>query len=99
MTRERSTRASSTGASADSGTGAPMGNATAGRTAGNLLAFGVMTALFEREVTGLGRWVHTSLLEAQVFMLDFQASRYLMAGEVAGQAGNDHPTGVPTGVF
>ena len=68
-------------------------------TAGNLLAFGIMTALFEREATGQGRWVHTSLLEAQVFMLDFQAARWLMAGEVAGQAGNDHPTGIPTGVF
>jgi formyl-CoA transferase len=68
-------------------------------TAGNLLAFGIMTALFEREVTGLGRWVQTSLLEAQAFMLDFQAARWLMAGEVAGQAGNDHPTGIPTGVF
>ena len=76
-----------------------VGIAIADLTAGNLLAFGVMTALFEREVTGVGRWVHTSLLEAQVFMLDFQASRYLMDGEVAGQAGNDHPTGVPTGVF
>jgi formyl-CoA transferase len=68
-------------------------------TAGNLLAFGIMTALFEREATGVGRWVTTSLLEAQVFMLDFQAARWLMAGEVAGQAGNDHPTGIPTGVF
>ncbi len=76
-----------------------VGIAIADLTAGNLLAFGVMTALYEREVTGVGRWVHTSLLEAQIFMLDFQASRYLMAGEVAGQAGNDHPTGVPTGVF
>src|SRR6185312_11480347 len=53
-------------------------------TAGNLLAFGVMMALYQRERTGEGRWVHTSLLEAQVFMLDFQASRWLMAGEVAG---------------
>jgi len=68
-------------------------------TAGNLLALAVMIALFDRERTGVGRWVHTSLLEAQVFMLDFQASRYLMNGEVAGQAGNDHPTGIPTGVF
>ncbi len=68
-------------------------------TAGNLLAFGVMTALFERERTGVGRWVHTSLLEVQTFMLDFQAARWLMSGEVAGQAGNDHPTGIPTGVF
>jgi len=76
-----------------------VGIAIADLTAGNLLAFGVMTALYERETTGVGRWVHTSLLEAQIFMLDFQASRYLMSGEVAGQAGNDHPTGVPTGVF
>src|SRR5205814_872586 len=48
---------------------------------------------------GVGQWVHTSLLEAQIFMLDFQGSRWLMAGEVAKQAGNDHPTGIPTGVF
>ena len=68
-------------------------------TAGNLLAFGIMTALFDRERTGVGRWVHTSLLEVQTFMLDFQAARWLMKGEVAGQAGNDHPTGIPTGVF
>ena len=68
-------------------------------TAGNMLAFGIMTALFDREKTGLGRWVTTSLLEVQVFMLDFQASRWLMKGEVAPQAGNDHPTGIPTGVF
>jgi formyl-CoA transferase len=68
-------------------------------TAGNLLALGIMMALFERQRTGEGRWVTTSLLEAQVFMLDFQGARYLMRGEVAGQAGNDHPTGIPTGVF
>ncbi|WP_424814668.1 CaiB/BaiF CoA transferase family protein [Roseococcus sp. YIM B11640] len=68
-------------------------------TAGNLLALGVMMALFEREKTGRGRWVHTSLLEAQVFMLDFQATRWLQKGEVAGQAGNDHPVNTPMGVF
>ncbi|MBV9251155.1 MAG: CoA transferase [Acetobacteraceae bacterium] len=68
-------------------------------TAGNLLALGCMIALFDRKRTGVGRWVTTSLLEAQVFMLDFQASRWLMEKEVAGQAGNDHPTGIPTGVF
>jgi formyl-CoA transferase len=68
-------------------------------TAGNLLALGIMMALFEREATGVGRWVTTSLLEAQVFMLDFQASRWLMDGDIAPQAGNDHPTGIPTGVF
>ncbi len=68
-------------------------------TAGNLLALGCMMAVFDRERTGVGRWVTTSLLEAQIFMLDFQASRWLMEKEVAGQAGNDHPTGIPTGVF
>jgi formyl-CoA transferase len=68
-------------------------------TAGNLLALGIMLKLFDREKTGRGGYVHTSLLEAQVFMLDFQASRYLMDGEVAGQAGNDHPVNIPMGVF
>ncbi len=68
-------------------------------TAGNLLALAVMMALFDRQRTGEGRWVHTSLLEAMVFMLDFQASRWLLAQQVAGQAGNDHPTAIPTGVF
>ena len=68
-------------------------------TAGNLLAFGIAMALFDRSRTGQGRWVHTSLLESQIFMLDFQAARYLIKGEVAGQAGNDHPTFAPTGVF
>src|ERR1700710_2124908 len=68
-------------------------------TAGNLLAFGIMMAIFDRERTGVGRWVTTSLLEAQIFMLDFQAARWLIAEEVAGQAGNDHPTTIPTGVF
>lgn len=67
--------------------------------AGSLLAYAVMVALFDRERTGAGRWVHTSLLEAQVFLMDFQAARYLMKGEIAGQAGNDHPTLIPSGVF
>ena len=68
-------------------------------TAGNLLALAIMMALFQRTRTGVGRWVHTSLLESQVFMLDFQAARWLINKEVAKQAGNDHPTGIPTGVF
>src|SRR5437764_14590811 len=58
-----------------------------------------MVTLLSREQSGEGQWVHTSLLEAQIFMLDFQASRWLIAGEVAKQAGNDHPTGIPTGLF
>lgn len=68
-------------------------------TAGGFLAQGVLIALLDREVTGVGRWVTTSLLEAQIAMLDFQAARWLIAGEVAKQAGNDHPTGIPTGLF
>jgi crotonobetainyl-CoA:carnitine CoA-transferase CaiB-like acyl-CoA transferase len=67
--------------------------------AGLLLAQAILMALMEREETGEGQWVSTSLLEAQIFMLDFQAARWLIAGEVAGQAGNDHPTGIPTGLF
>ncbi len=68
-------------------------------TCGMYLAIGILTALLEREVSGEGQWVHTSLLESQIAMLDFQASRWTMAGEIPPQAGNDHPTSVPTGVF
>jgi crotonobetainyl-CoA:carnitine CoA-transferase CaiB-like acyl-CoA transferase len=68
-------------------------------SAGLLLAYAIVVALLDRERTGEGQWVHTSLLEAQIFMLDFQAARYLMMGEVAGQAGNFHPTSPGTGMF
>ncbi len=67
--------------------------------AGMFAAQGTMLALLEREASGKGQWVRTSLLEAMIQMLDFQAARYLKDGEVPGQAGNDHPTGIPTGVF
>jgi crotonobetainyl-CoA:carnitine CoA-transferase CaiB-like acyl-CoA transferase len=66
---------------------------------GIFLAQGILVALIERETTGEGKWVHTSLLEAQLSMLDFQAARWLMSKEVPPQAGNNHPTGIPTGVF
>jgi formyl-CoA transferase len=66
---------------------------------GIFLAQGILVALIERETTGQGKWVHTSLLEAMLSMLDFQASRWLVGGEVPPQAGNNHPTGIPTGVF
>ncbi len=75
------------------------GVAIADSTAGLYAALGAMTALLEREATGQGRWVQTSLLAAQVALLDFQAARYLVEGEVAGQAGNDHPTAAPMGLF
>ena len=68
-------------------------------TAGLFCALGIFVALYERERSGEGQWVTTSLIEAQVFMLDFQAARYLIGGEVPGQAGNDHPTSMPTSVY
>ncbi len=67
--------------------------------AGTLLSLAIMMALFDRERTGEGRWVHTSLLESQIFMLDFQAARYLVKGEVAKQEGNDHPMMTPIGLY
>jgi crotonobetainyl-CoA:carnitine CoA-transferase CaiB-like acyl-CoA transferase len=66
---------------------------------GILLSNAIVLALLDRERTGEGQWVSTSLIEAQIFMLDFQAARWLMKGEVAGQAGNDHPTSPGTGMF
>jgi formyl-CoA transferase len=66
---------------------------------GLFAAQGIFIALLEREESGKGQWIHTSLLQAQIFMLDFQASRWTMSGEVAGQAGNNHPTSIPTGAF
>jgi crotonobetainyl-CoA:carnitine CoA-transferase CaiB-like acyl-CoA transferase len=68
-------------------------------TAGLFCALGILVALLEREQSGEGQWVQTSLLQAQIFMLDFQAARWLIKGEVPKQAGNNHPTSIPTGVF
>jgi crotonobetainyl-CoA:carnitine CoA-transferase CaiB-like acyl-CoA transferase len=76
-----------------------VGIAIADLTSGMYLAIGILVALHERERSGEGQWVHTSLLEAQIAMLDFQGSRWTIGHEVPPQAGNDHPTGVPTGVF
>lgn len=67
--------------------------------AGHFCAMGVMAALLERESTGQGQWVQTSLLESQIAMLDFQAAQWLIDGKVPGQNGNEHPLTVPTGVF
>ena len=68
-------------------------------TAGIFLSQGILLALIQRTETGKGQWVQTSLLQAEIFMLDFQAARWLIEGHVARQAGNDHPTAIPTGVF
>lgn len=78
--------------------GGPMrvGIPIADLTAGLFCALGIQTALIEREKTGKGQWLHTSLLQAMAFMLDFQAARWLMQGEVAPQVGNEHPTSIPT---
>jgi len=67
--------------------------------AGIFCAWGIAVAVIEREKSGKGQWVQSSLLQAQLFMLDFQAARWLMKGEVAKQAGNNHPTSIPTGVY
>ena len=67
--------------------------------AGIFAAQGILVALLERESSGKGQWLHTSLLESMVYMMDFQTSRWLIDGEVATQAGNFHPTSIPTGVY
>ena len=75
------------------------GIAVADTSAGLYCAMGIMTALLEREVSGEGQWVQVSLLESMIAMLDFQAARWLMMKEIPQQAGNDHPTSIPTGVY
>lgn len=78
--------------------GGPMrvGIPIADLTAGLFCALGILTAIVEREKSGEGQWLQTSLLQSQIFMLDFQAARWLMRGEVAPQVGNQHPTSMPT---
>jgi crotonobetainyl-CoA:carnitine CoA-transferase CaiB-like acyl-CoA transferase len=75
------------------------GIAIADLCAGIFTAQGILLALLERTRSGQGQWVQSSLLAAQIFMLDFQAARWLMDRQVPGQAGNNHPSGAPTGVF
>lgn len=76
-----------------------VGVAISDTSAGMFLGQGILMALLHREKTGHGQWVHTSLLEAMICKLDFQGARYTMSGEVPGQEGNHHPTGVPMGTF
>jgi formyl-CoA transferase len=86
-------------------TGAPgegpmrVGAAVADVGAGLFAALGIMTALLEREQSGRGQWVQSSLLQAGIALLDFQAARYTMKGDVPGQVGNDHPTSMPTSAY
>jgi formyl-CoA transferase len=76
-----------------------VGIPVADLTAGIFAAMGILVALLEREESGEGQWVQSSLLGAQIAMLDFQAARWTIGHEVPGQAGNNHPTSIPTGVF
>jgi formyl-CoA transferase len=67
--------------------------------AGIFAAQGILVALLERDASGKGQWIHTSLLESMIYMMDFQNSRWLIDGDVPTQAGNYHPTSIPTGVY
>jgi len=75
------------------------GTAVADLAAGIYAACGVLTALLEREVSGTGQWVQSNLLQAQIGLMDFQAARYLMSGDVPQQVGNDHPHSMPTSAY
>lgn len=75
------------------------GIAISDTASGTFLTQGVLAALYARERTGRGQWVHTSLLEAMVNFMDFQACRWLTDGEVPPQQGNDHPTFFPMGTY
>ena len=75
------------------------GIAVADISAGLYAATGILIALAERERSGEGQWVQSSLLQAQIALMDFQAARYLIDHEVPEQAGNDHPFSSPMGVF
>ncbi len=76
-----------------------VGIAIADLCSGIFAAHGITVALLERERSGRGQWLHTSLLEAMVYMMDFQTARWTIDGEIPGQAGNFHPTSIPTGVY
>jgi crotonobetainyl-CoA:carnitine CoA-transferase CaiB-like acyl-CoA transferase len=67
--------------------------------AGAFLAQGILVALLDREVSGQGRWVTTSLIEAGLTLLDFQATRWTMDKKIPPQEGNNHPTNTPMGCF
>lgn len=67
--------------------------------AGAFLAQGILIALLDREVSGEGRWVQTSLIEAGLTLMDFQATRWTMDKQIPPQEGNNHPTNAPMGCF
>lgn len=75
------------------------GLAVADSSSGLYAAIGILIALVERESSGEGQWVQASLLHSMVAMMDFQVARYLTDGDIPAQAGNDHPTSSPMGLF
>jgi crotonobetainyl-CoA:carnitine CoA-transferase CaiB-like acyl-CoA transferase len=75
------------------------GLAVADMSAGLYSALGILIAVIERETSGKGQWVQTSLLHSIVSMMDFQVARYLNEGDIPVQVGNDHPTSSPMGLF
>jgi crotonobetainyl-CoA:carnitine CoA-transferase CaiB-like acyl-CoA transferase len=75
------------------------GLAVADSSSGLYAAIGILIALLERERSGEGQWVQSSLLHSLIAMLDFQVARYLTEGDIPVQAGNDHPTSSPMGLF
>jgi len=75
------------------------GVAIADVSCGLFCAIGILTALHERERSGEGQWVQTSLMEAILSMMDLHAARWLMEGHVPKPVGNEHPTGVPTNAY
>jgi len=75
--------------------GVPIADLLAGMNG----AFGVLAALHERSVTGRGRVVRTSLLAGMVGVHAFQGTRWTVAGEVPGLAGDHHPAIAPYGMF
>ena len=76
-----------------------VGTAIGDVTSGLYLSFGILAALLERETSGKGQWVDTSLMESLIALMDFQAATWLMEKHVPQQQGNDHPKSMPTSAF
>ena len=76
-----------------------VGISPADLCAGIFAAMGTLIALQERERSGKGQWVQSSLLASQIMMLDYQAMSWLMDKKIPLQRGNDHPQIVPTGTY
>jgi formyl-CoA transferase/CoA:oxalate CoA-transferase len=75
--------------------GAPVSDIAAGTFA----ALGIVTALFQREQTGEGQMVDTSLLEASLALLPYQTAGFLATGEVPARNGNAHPSIAPYNAY